>query len=347
MIKKNNILLLIVLFLFSFSIFKTCDLLAINFSDKSSSSQNDEINEIEKRTDIFESSNVNFFQTEEYGEYLYDGTNIFFNLKEYLVKKNIQTQEEMPILKGMHVKGLCDGKDNVYGVITIANGNDILQDYVIEISKDGEYSNIFYKTESSYITSVCYDGKYLYYTNESHKINKIDTNTKEVSIYKSINNKNDYPTLLGIKEDNLYYIDGSTISCINIKENTKKVISNEGCSIYQKPIIYKDSIYMFGNFNNNSIVKIDLIDGTKTTIVDEQYFKRKTLSSEISNFNVLNDYLFLNIDGTIYYYYLKDTAELTIYKEIETKELAVCYENLFFIKNENVDFVHLTWLLSK
>lgn len=342
---KKQLLFTIVVFLFVFSLYKTCDLLGVSFRHNNSQSEQEEKTNKNNTDNIKQHYNNNIFQTEEIGQFLYDDTYIYFNTDKYLIKRNKDSGDETPI--STPIKNLIDADNYIYGTSTYANGNDILMDYVIGISKDGDEKEIFYKTESSYITSVVYDGQYIYYTNESHNIYRLNVLTKESEILKKDDKKADYPFLIGIIDSKIYYINGMSISYYDIIEDSIEIVSYEGCSIYQKPIIYKNYIYMYGNLNNDNIIRINLETGTLDTILDTNYIKNKTGFSKINNFNIIDDYLFININKNIYYINIKDSFGMEFYKNIPSESMAITDDSFFYLNNEKIEEVYINWLISK
>lgn len=330
--KNKKILFLIVLILFVFSLIKTCDILNIKFTLK-----NDESIESTEQTtnivDIENNYNNNNFQTTETGKSLYDESYIYFGDENYLVKYDITNDTYTPISTGTNIKNIIKANDSIICTLTVENGNQDLKDYVSLVKNDGSTSEIFYKTESSFITSLNYDGNYIYYTNETNNIYKLNINTKEIEIFFSDSKKFDYPRILGIYNSKLLYIDENSISSIDLNNNENQVITNQYSSYLLKPIIYNDNIYMFENFKYNSIVKIDLNN-----------FKNKIIYNnidKINNFNISDNYLFLNIDNVIYYSLLeeKDKKE---YKNFESTELNLTDDLIYFIKNNKVEKPILT-----
>ena len=341
---KKPLLFSIVVFLFVFSLYKTCDLLNISFHHDTINLEQDIKEESNTSNNIKQQYNINTFQTEDMGQVVYDGTYIYYNNEEYLIKRDKTTGEETPI--STTTKNLAYSDDYIFGTQTYANGNDILMDYIVQISKFGDEKQIFYKTECSYITSVCYDGKYIYYTNESHNIYRLNTATNESEIFVKDNEKNDYPIILGILNSNIYYIDDSYIFEYNLINNEKRVVSTQGCSYLQKPIIYNNYIYMFGNFNNNNIVRIDILTGNQETIIDTNYLKNKTNHHQIDSFNIIGGYIFINVDKDLYYMKVTDTFGLEYYKTITSSNILVTDDSLFFIDN-GIEEIFVNWLISK
>lgn len=341
---NKKILLSFVVLLFLFSLYKTCDLLDINFVNNSSSESKGQ-EKITKEMEISSVNNKNTFQTGE--GILFDDEYIFYNSDKSLIRQDINTKEKIPILTNMNLKNIIDADENIIGTTTIANSNDILMDYVMMVSKDGVDQTIFYKTECSFITSKCFDGTTIYYTNESHNIYSLNPETKEQTIFVKSSEKSDYPFLLGIYNNNLYYVDGTSISYVNLSDKKITVLSTEGCSTIQKPVLINNKIYYFSSLKTDSISVLDIDTNKVTTIIDSEYLSKKTNSKRIDNFNIIDNYLFLNIQGNIYYCFLDDTKGLVFYKEIPSTELNVTNDSIFYINENKIEYIYVNWLISK
>ena len=344
---NKKILVIITIILFLFSIYKTCDLLDISFANETSSEENkkDEINNTEKTATI---SKKNTFQTDEFGIFFSDNKYIYYNNNGSYVRQNISSKEENIVSSNMTLKNITDADENIIGVATIANNDDILKDYIVEVSKDGIEKTVFYKTECSYITSIYFDEENIYYTNETHNIYKINIDSQEISVFYETLENEDYPILIGIKNNNLFYVNGTSISCVDLSNKTNNILTNDGCSYLQKPILINDCIYYFTSLSNNSISCINIETKQISRIINENYLNQKTNYRSIDNFNVIDNYLFLNVNGNIYYCNLKDkNKELTFYKKISSLQLNVTNDSIFFIDKNNIEYIYVNWLISQ
>ena len=329
---RRMVLSIIVFTLFILSMFKTCEMLGIHVDQKEKKSSEEQLSKEERM--IISYNNQNTFQTSEKGEIFFDKGNIYYNDDEYFVKysKNNTT----PIMKG-HIKNIIGGGEYLFGTITMADEDDILKDFVLYI-KDGK-ETVFYKTASSFITSLAYDGTYLYYTNESNSIMRFNLqDSTEPEIYIKSNQKNDYPVIIGIKK-HLYYCDGTGISYIDLNKNTTGVLTDQGCSELQKPIIYEDNIYML-SLQKDKIIEVSTKDGTNRELAD---FKKY---GKIDNFNVQDGYLFVNIGGNLYYSSLKD-GKINLYRIMEGNTVCIGDDTIFFIEKNGIKNIGLNWIFTK
>lgn len=347
---KNNFLVFsIVILLFTLSIWKTCDILGISlYNAKNNNYNNNNSIKEENNFTIENNNNINTYQTEEFGITMSDGENIFYNSQKYLVKYNTVLRNEIPI-STYNVKSLINAGDYIYGVTTLANSNDILCDYVIEISKDGLNNKIYYKTETRYITSLLYNENNIYYTNESHNIYVLDIKNNEVTTLLKTDTKSDYPLFITLYNNSIYYFNGSSIAVHNLLDNMNFVLYDGGCSIEQKPVFYNNYIYLLNNFNQDAIIRINALTGEKEIVIDQSFIKNILKKQKINNFNFIDNYLFINIDGKLYYTNLNNDFDIKEYKNynMEQNTVNMSSDSIYFINNGKIEFVYLNWLISQ
>lgn len=335
--KSKKILFIIVVFLFIISIIQTCRILNINFQKEKNESSESTEKEISEK-EIPNNYNNNGFQTNEIGKSLFCDQFIYFGDENYLVKYDASNDSYYPILTGLNIKNITDANENIICTTTIENGNTDLKDYVNFVSKDGNDSCVYYKTESPFITSLTYDGTFVYYTNESNDIYKLNLETKEVETFFSNSKKNDFPKIIGIFNSELLYVDGNSISSININTMKKQIISNQYSNYLLKPVIYNDSLYLFNDFTYKDIVKINLSNYKDEIIYSD--------IENINNFNIVDNYLILNINNNISYVKLNE-KEKKQYKYIDSSEVNITDDSLYYIKNNKIIINPINWILSK
>lgn len=323
--------------MFIISIIQTCRILNINFQKEKNESSESTEKEISEK-EIPNNYNNNGFQTNEIGKSLFCDQFIYFGDENYLVKYDASNDSYYPILTGLNIKNITDANENIICTTTIENGNTDLKDYVTFVSKDGNDSCVYYKTESPFITSLTYDGTFVYYTNESNDIYKLNLETKEVEIFFSNSKKNDFPKIIGIFNSELLYVDGNSISSININTMKKQIISNQYSNYLLKPVIYNDSLYLFNDFTYKDIVKINLSNYKDEIIYSD--------IENINNFNIVDNYLILNINNNISYVKLNE-KEKKQYKYIDSSEVNITDDSLYYIKNNKIIINPINWILSK
>lgn len=339
--KLKVLLILTVITLFGFSMFKTCEILGISNRVEQESSDEKEKKSSEKETE--NCSNTNFFQTtddlmskESGGQVMFDGHSIFYNSPGYTVRYDVSSKQESPVIS-MQMKCITNAGEDVYGVISMLNGNGDMKDYLIRATKTGENSEIFYKTECDNITSVLFDGVDVYYTNESHSIYTVDNN--EAVVWKSVNKKADYPYLIGIFDGNIYLTDGTKIESVNINDKGVNTLYGGLCSRSQMPILSGKYIYMFSDFTKSEIIRFDVESGDIQTIVDKAFRKN------VNSFTITGGYIFLDCEGTVYYKNTIDEGAPKAYKEFPG--IAACDNALFAIKDGKLDFLYINWLIAE
>lgn len=339
--KTKVLLILTVITLFVFSMFKTCDVLGISDYAEQENSNEEEKEIFEK--EVSNNSNVNFFQTTEElmskdsgGQVMFDGQSIFYNSPGYTVKFDVLTKQELPITS-MQMKCITDAETDIYGAISLINGNGDMKDYLMRASKSGDNSEIFYKTECSNITSVLFDGTDVYYTNENHVIYTISN--KESVIWKNTNKKTDFPHIIGILDGNMFITDGTKIESININDKSVKTLYGGLCSRRQMPILAGKYIYMFSDFTRSEIIRFDVASGEIQTIVDRSFRKN------INSFTITGGYIFLDCEGIIYYKNISDGGSPKEYKEFTG--ISVCDDALFSIKEGKLEFLYINWLIAE
>lgn len=322
--KYKIILVLTTITLFAFSMLKTYDLLGLS----SSSQEEKEISDNssgEKERHISNSSNPNFYQLEDDGQTMFDGKYIYYNGNGYVIKYDIDKKTEEPIIAGRQMKCITDAYDYIFGVTTIQNGNNEDKDYVIKVSKTSGDSNIFYKTENNHITSMVFDGEYIYYTNESHSIFRLG---EEPEIWVNAKNKADFPIIIGIYNKNMYICDGTQIESINI-ENLKKSVIYTGVSSYnQLPIMSDKYIFITSDFTKKDIVRIDLDTLETKNILDKSF--AKAIGKSIDSFSITENNLYINFNGSVYIKDQNTENHPILFKDIDSTWSCSCNQNIIY-----------------
>lgn len=329
---KKVILLCSVLLLFSACIYKTYDILAINSKEETVTE------EIIEKTDLLEvdnNSNTNTYQDEDTAMRLFDGKYIYYNTSNYLMKYDIYTSKSEPLLAGVPMKCLTDAGNDIYGVTTMMNGEGIDCDYLIKVSKDTGNTTVFYKTECPHITSVSFDGTYAYYTNESHPIYRLDGN--ETVVFEEGKKKADYPVIIGISDDFLYYADGTQIEAIDINTRKKTFVNGQLCSINQNPILNNGYIYMFGDFGGDIIISVNLSTNEIKEIISKDFINKTARADKINSFSVTDNMLVFNCEGRLYVKDLRIDEKAKFLKYVNSIESSSFDKYVFTISDEKVD----------
>lgn len=334
MIKKISVLSSVII-LFILCIAKTYDVLGLN--DNNTETEKILETDVVDNRQIKNNFNSNTFQDIDTGMRMEDGEFIYYNNDNYLMKYNPKTGKEEPVVANMEFKCLTNAEDSIYGVTTLMNGKGIDSDYLVKISKENGNTTILYKTECPHITSVIYDGEFVYFTNESHSIFKIDG--KEVNEWIAANKSADFPIIIGMYKECMYITDGTQIEEINIKTIKRKTAYSELCSINQNPIMKNNCIYMFGNFNKNNIIRFNIDSKTSDTLIDKQFVDLVTRADEINSFSVSDKFIFFNCEGRLYKKELNSNDKAEFCKYINSLDSSSFGDYFFYILDGQVNLL--------
>lgn len=349
---KNFLLFSIVCLLMALSFYKTVDLLHINFSQTSEDKKEEKENTtIADEISMIGNTSGNYAQSlnNERGLVAYFDDFLYYNKEQgdkvMLIKTDSYTNEEDVLYSGNRIKNISALENTVVGTVTLANGNDILKDYIILLSKHGDSTEVLYKTESDFITSVICDKNTIYYTNESNGIYAIDLKTKEISTTAKISQKSDYPVLFAMQDNNLYYMDGKSVSLCNVISGETRVVSYKYTSILQQPILYKNTIYLFSDLKKKEIHALSPETGASSVLISETALRENL---DAVSFNIGLQYLFMTDGEKVCYVNLDTPEQIEILKGFEpANESIFLTDDSIAVVDKEASFFPVNWIFSK
>lgn len=367
MYKKAKIILpimVVILFITSFAL--TIKYLELDFNkkDKNMSSSETEIIETDKNLRQVGSFSGNVFQKydindEEYGLLCYDDdyyytTNILKN-KYVLNKVNKNNiSDTFPILSGYKVKNMISVGDYIFGVVNAVNEEDILMDQIVKISKSGDGKEIYSSTQATFITSMISDGKRIFFTKENdHYIYSINTDGTETQKIVKISINKDNPILFGIFEGKIYFVDGESVSTLDIETKEIETISKSLTSIKQNPIMYKNKIYYLTSLAGKGISCLNIATRESIVVVDEnEMYDLTKINSNILNLNYNSGILFYTYNNKIYYIDIETSIsinELKDVKSLNNNKYYIIDDNVIIeeVKYGNLTSTPINWILAK
>ena len=369
------ILSMLVIFLFSYSIYGTAEYLGL-FDEKTIEDNTEEENksitsslEKKKNTELLGSTSGNLAQhysgSNTYGmmvfddKYLYKSEKIsdkIFTIKKYLFSDlvNGKTEGEQ-ILTGYEIHSLFLIDSNLYFISTSQNEELEKCEVIAKISTNGDDYYEFKYSQSSKITSMVTDGEYFYYSQEeSNDIYalSIDGNIR-ITLLDEESSKGT-PYIFGFLDNNIYYVNGYEMATLNVQTGIKTVISNQYCSKQQLPFIHNGKIYSFRNLAKTQLDEIDIKTNEINSIFEDTTLLTSTnqYSQTINNINCIDNFIFLNSNEKIYYIDLKSTQkQISLLKET-TCDSTTIYLNQKYLITEDSEYgephvTAITWLLAK
>lgn len=369
------ILSMLVIFLFSYSIYGTAEYLGL-FDEKTIEDNTEEENksitsslEKKKNTELLGSTSGNLAQhysgSNTYGlmvfddKYLYKSEKIsdkIFTIKKYLFSDlvNGKTEGEQ-ILTGYEIHSLFLIDSNLYFISTSQNEELEKCEVIAKISTNGDDYYEFKYSQSSKITSMVTDGEYFYYSQEeSNDIYalSIDGNIR-ITLLDEESSKGT-PYIFGFLDNNIYYVNGYEMATLNVQTGIKTMISNQYCSKHQLPFIHNGKIYSFRNLAKTQLDEIDIKTNEINSIFEDATLLTSTnqYSQTINNINCIDNFIFLNSNEKIYYIDLKSTQkQISLLKET-TCDSTTIYLNQKYLITEDSEYgephvTAITWLLAK
>jgi hypothetical protein len=344
------LLAVLVLFLFSYSIYGTAVFLNINFNNNDSMIENkEELQEKEKSNLLTIKGNTSGNLSQCYqdnvsdkrdnnggmiisNEYIYKTQKI--NDKYIINKINIETGDSFPILSGYNCRNLLLLNNYIFCIVETQNDQDIICEKIAKISIDGNEIVFFDSTESQEITSMLSDGDEIYYTKKDNNyIYKINLSGSIYTYIYKITEKSKNPYLFGLNKGKLYYVDGYEMASINLTNYSKEHISYQFCNIKQNPILEDNKIFVFKDLVKSELVYIDLENNENISIFSiNDLTKFNITSSNITNINYYKNIIFFNFNNEVYYINI-DTKQINKIAGI-TSYSKVLYFNNNYIYTE-------------
>lgn len=160
------------------------------------------------------------------------------------------------------------------------------ESYSLVAKIDVDTSEMMYleTTKSPYITSLIFDNQFAYFTikNDSnvYRINDDDSIKK---IY-SPNNFLGSSHLVGVNNGSIYCINTKGLISVNYEGESNNILTNEITSVYQKPIMTRDSIVFFEDLTQRSLAVFDL----------EEKNIKKIKKDNVKFYNYIDGFLFIS-----------------------------------------------------